>query len=192
MAGACEGPGVPLGSNVGFPYHRAKTSLCHEYLVLCKRCEDARFDDQSAQAIIVNDKNEHTGTQLTKEAGIKEDEFYDIQENLTAPLKAGNIIIANFNKTYPSWPGKVLLIHPNGQNYLVEFFHTKNWMILPTSKLHRYEDIAPLQKKQKKLNSKLNLMKLHKRQIHTMKAVKTVLTQICSLQVNHLRTQLVN
>ena len=82
------------------------------------------------------EKSEH-------ETGPEIEIYHDAEEiNLqNESKKIGSIIFTKSNKSYPNWPGKILNIHLNNNDCLVEFFQKPNWMIVPISKLHKFDNI---------------------------------------------------
>ena len=124
----CEGPGGPPGSNVQCPNPQLDANFCQGDMWLCDKCESSRFGQFKS----------YDGNLDTRKEVISD----DVQETLPAELKIGSLIFAKSNKTYPNWPGKILMIHPNRQTCLVEFFHTQNWILTSLAKLHRYENLA--------------------------------------------------
>ena len=128
----CEGPGGTPGSNVQCPNPQLDANFCQGDMWLCDKCESSRFGQFKS----------YDGNLDTRKEVISDEVFHDVQETLPAELKIGSLIFAKSNKTYPNWPGKIVMIHANRQTCLVEFFHTQNWILTSLAKLHRYENLA--------------------------------------------------
>ena len=45
-------------------------------------------------------------------------------------LNVGDILSVKGGKNFPHWPAKILNIHENGKDALVEFYETKNWSLI--------------------------------------------------------------
>ena len=115
----CEGPGASPGQTCICPHPELKAKSCQGDIWLCSKCERARFDKD-----IIDIYHDAEDTNIHNEI-----------------MKVDSIIFTKSSKSYPNWPGIILNTHPNKNTCLVEFFYTKNWMLVPISNLHKFDNI---------------------------------------------------
>ena len=128
----CEGPGASAGQTSNCPHPELNAKSCQGDIWLCFKCEKAHFDKDTISKTDNPEKSE-------KEIDIYHDAEDSYLQNEI--MNIGSIIFTKSNKSYPNWPGKILNIHSNNDTCLVEFFHTQNWMLVPMSKLHKFENL---------------------------------------------------
>ena len=70
---------------------------------------------------------------ITKKESIRKD-------GKKALYSVGNVIYAKPFEGYPIWPAKVLCVHRNKKEYLIEFFETGSWMLVREEKMWAFVD----------------------------------------------------
>ena len=137
----CEGPCAPVGHTCKCPHPELNTKSCQGDIWLCSKCESARFDIDMTSKSDNLEKSENA-TDICHDA-----EKGNLQNNI---MKINSIIFTKSSKSYPNWPGKILNIHPNNNTCLIEFFYTKNWMLVPISNLQKFDNIESFKKEASK------------------------------------------